>query len=181
MHLLFVCTGNVCRSPTAERLLLARASHLRLDGVSASSAGTRAVVSSAIHPEAARVIAQQGGSTAAFTARQLTERLASQSDLVITMTKHHRDSVLSLAPRLLHRTFTLTEASLLCADAGTRSIGDLVDLRPSLNAWDLMDIPDPIGQPALFFTQVGEYIAELVLPLAEFCRRAEEEASPSDA
>ncbi|MFN7241836.1 MAG: protein-tyrosine-phosphatase, partial [Dietzia cercidiphylli] len=45
-----VCTGNMCRSPLAERLLSVRAAHAGLDVV-ADSAGTRAVNGVAIHPE----------------------------------------------------------------------------------------------------------------------------------
>ena len=44
MHVLVVCTGNICRLPTAERLLLARAAELGVASLTVGSAGTRAVV-----------------------------------------------------------------------------------------------------------------------------------------
>lgn len=127
-----------------------------------SSAGTRAVVGYPIHPEAARVIEDLGGRTDPFAARQLTPRLASNADLVITMTKEHRDSALDLAPQKLHRTFTLAEAARLVSRRGARRIEDPAALRPRLTSEVVTDIVDPIGEPHKVFTAVGNRIAELV-------------------
>lgn len=162
MKLLFVCTGNICRSPTAERLAVAYAAQHGIEGLSVSSAGTRAVIGHPIHPEAAQVIEHLGGRTGGFAARQLTPRLAGDPDLVVTMTKAHRDAVLELAPHRLHRTFTLTEAALLVSEYGARRIADLAALRPQLSSNLVADIIDPIGAPREVFTAVGSSIAELV-------------------
>jgi protein-tyrosine phosphatase len=62
LHILFVCTGNICRSPSAERLATAA-------GASASSAGTRAVIGHPMHPESARVLRDLGGDPDGFVAR----------------------------------------------------------------------------------------------------------------
>jgi protein-tyrosine phosphatase len=113
-----------------------------------------------------------GGDVSNFAARQLTPRIASDADLVLTMTRAHRDTVLELAPRQLHRTFTLSEAARLASDCNARNIADLAALRPHLATHELSDIPDPIGRAADFFTTVGSQIAELLPPILELCRRS---------
>src|SRR4051795_5389163 len=55
---LFVCTGNICRSPIAERLLAAR---LPDPSIRAASAGTRAMVGYGIDQTAAHVLRRLGG------------------------------------------------------------------------------------------------------------------------
>lgn len=164
MRILFVCTGNICRSPTAERLA-------RLAGVEASSAGTRAVIGHPMHPEAARVLADLGGDPSEFVARQLKPQIAGDADLVLAMTAFHRDAVLEMAPRQLRRTFTLTEISALTGDFEPADVADLAGLRPHLRAEQVADVVDPIGQGPEVFDRVGLQIAELLRPVLEFCRR----------
>jgi protein-tyrosine phosphatase len=171
VHLLFVCTGNICRSPSGERLAAALNAQDPITGFRASSAGTRAVIAHPVHPEAARVLADLGGDPADFAARQLTAKIAADADLVLAMTREHRDAVLELAPRQLRRTFTLTEAAELITQFDPAEVGELASLRPRLRADQTPDVPDPIGQDAEVFEQVGARIAGLVAPIVEFCRR----------
>lgn len=170
--MLFVCTGNICRSPTAERLAAVSGARLQIPAFKTSSAGTRAVVAHPIHHDAARVLQDLGGNPSNFSARQFTPRIAAGADLVLTMTSAHRDAVLERAPRLLSRTFTLTEAARLSAEANARNVGDLAALRPWLATGEPADIPDPIGRDAEVFAMVGSQIAELLPPILEFCRRS---------
>ena len=86
---LVVCTGNVCRSPLAERVGQAHLSRvlpdpkvLRLD-----SAGTRAVVGSGMDPASARALQALGGDPADFRAQQLTDAIVGSADLTLTMTR----------------------------------------------------------------------------------------------
>jgi protein-tyrosine phosphatase len=125
-----------------------------------------------MHPESARVLEDLGGDPAGFAARQLTTKIASGVDLVIAMTRAHRDAVLELAPRQLHRTFTLAEAALLVSEFGAQDVTGLAALRPQLRPGDAADIPDPIGQDPEVFNNVGAMIAELVPPVMELCRRS---------
>ena len=104
-----------------------------------------------MHPDAAVVLEKLGGTASNFSARQLTSRIASDADLVLTMTRAHRDAVLELAPHRLHRTFTLSEAARLVSECNARNVADLAALRPQLAAHELSDIPDPIGQDAEYF------------------------------
>ena len=171
MHILFVCTGNICRSPTGERLAAAYAAEHGMPELLASSAGTRAVIGHPVHRDAAVVLDALGGDTSGFAARQLTAKIASTADLIIAMTSAHRDIVLETTPRQLRRTFILTEASRLASmdDAGT--LEDLARLRPRLGTKDKPDVPDPIGQSPEVFAAIGAQIADLLPPIMELCRR----------
>jgi protein-tyrosine phosphatase len=124
-----------------------------------------------IHRDAALVLEKLGGDASNFAARQLTSTIASGADLVLTMTRAHRDTVLELAPRQLHNTFTLTEAARLASAYDARDIADLATLRPNLAAHEVSDVPDPIGRSAEFFAMVCAQIADLLPPVLELCRR----------
>ena len=172
MHLLFVCTGNICRSPLAERLAAFYASRLRIPDFTVSSAGTQAVIGHPIHKNAGLILSELGGDVSNFRARQLTPKIASSADLVLTMTREHRDAVLELAPRQLRATFTLSEAAQLAEHADAHEIKDLSKLRPTLRSDEVYDVPDPIGQSQEVFTSVGYYIGELLPPILEVCLRS---------
>jgi protein-tyrosine phosphatase len=128
------------------------------------------VIAHPIHQDAALVLEKLGGEVSNFAARQLNPRIASDADLVLTMTRAHRDAVLELAPRQLHRTFTLSEAARLATECNARNVADLAALRPHLAAHELTDIVDPIGQGAEHFAMVGSQIADLLPPILELCR-----------
>lgn len=171
LHVLFVCTGNICRSPTAERLAAAYSTRHQIPDLTASSAGTRAVVSHPIHRDAERVLAGLGGDASDFAARRLTPKIVSTADLVLTMTTAHRDSVLELSPHMLNRTFSLTEAARLAHGFDISEIADFAKFRPQLDTRTITDIPDPIGQNAEVFAAVGAQIFELLQPILEVCRQ----------
>lgn len=172
LHVLFVCTGNICRSPTGERLAAELGAELQIPHFVASSAGTRAVIGHPMHPEAARVLQSMGGDPAGFSARQLTPPIANAADLVLTMTTTHRNNVLEIAPRQFRRTFTLSEAALLAADHEPATVADLAGLRHRLAGRTVADIPDPIGQEPAYFEEVGVQIARLLPSILELCRRS---------
>ena len=172
VHIIFVCTGNICRSPTAERLAIAYAGEHGIPDFTASSAGTRAVIGRPIHKDAAVVLEKLRGDASRFAARQLTSKVASSADLIVTMTRDHRDIVLEAAPRQIQRTFTLTEAARLASLDEVETLADLAALRSRLGASEILDIPDPIGQSAEVFAAVGAQIADLLPPILEVCRRA---------
>lgn len=169
---MFVCTGNICRSPTAERLALRLAIEQQISSFSASSAGTHAVVGHRMHDSAARVLTKLGGSSRDFSARQLTKRVAGDADLVLTMTRAHRDAVLELAPSKLHRTYTLAEAATLVTKLDATTPVDLSTLRSLLPATEQMDIIDPIGQTDDVFETVGETILHFLGPVVSMCARS---------
>ena len=108
--LLFVCTGNICRSPTAE--LLAAAA-LPAERFRVHSAGTYGLHGYAIEPGAARELTARGIDSASFRARRLTEELVRDADLILTATREHRGAVVTLDPHALPRTFTMREFARL--------------------------------------------------------------------
>ncbi len=95
------------------------------------------------------------------------KEIASDAELIVTMTRAHRDAVLEIAPGKLRRTFTLCEASRLISEKNARAIADLATLRPHLENSELMDVPDPIGRGAEVFAEVGAQIAALMPPIVE--------------
>jgi len=128
------------------------------------------VIGHPIEDHAADVLRELGGDPSDFAARQLSPRIASSADLVLTMSRKHRDTVLEMAPRQLHKTFTLCEAARLVIDCGAENLADLPLLRPSLAGSAVPDIPDPIGQTPEIFAQVGQQIADALWPVLQLCR-----------
>ena len=170
MHLLFVCTGNICRSPTAERLTQAFATERDLSELKVSSAGTRAVVGYGMEPRAADVLRGLGGDPAGFRARQLSPALVAEADLVLTMTTRHRDKVLTENPRAMRRTFTVLEGGRLLAIpvAGERLVQRLTQARGQ-QPWGERtdDIGDPIGQDYATFAAIGAQLVQALRPLLQ--------------
>lgn len=96
---LVVCVGNICRSPLGERLL-ARA----LPGVRVGSAGLGAVVGAAADADAQAVAAEIGVTLEGHVARQLTEVIGRDHDLILVMEPGHRAEVGRRFPQLSGRT-----------------------------------------------------------------------------
>jgi len=105
LRILTVCTGNICRSPAAERLLAARLG----PSVVVGSAGVGALVGAPVDPMMARLMRDAGLEPDGFAARAATERLVRDADLVLPLTRAHRARVVDLAPAVVRRTFTLLE------------------------------------------------------------------------
>jgi protein-tyrosine phosphatase len=122
-RILFVCSGNTCRSPLAEAI--ARSvlpSRVGFD-VEVGSAGTSASGGSPASSYSLEVARDHGLDLSSHRARALSAALIQHADLIVTMGVRHRDTVGELDPDSLESTFLLTNFS-------DRHDGD---------------IPDPIG------------------------------------
>ena len=129
-RLLLVCTGNVCRSPMAERLLragLAARAGEEAGAVEVSSAGTGALVGELMTAETAELVAARGADPAGHRARQLTAGLLAEADLVLALTRQHRATVAQLHPPVLRRVLTLREAARLAALVPPRALPESAD------------------------------------------------------
>lgn len=179
-EILFVCTGNICRSPMAERL-----GHDRLRRVlgheSASfhvaSAGTAAIVGEPIQEHAAALLRDCGIDPGDFHARQLSERLVVSADLVLTMTREHRAEIAMVVPDALPRLFTIREFARLIPVAaaeielGPAAFGRAMSLVPAVSARRAIirpgrpsddDVGDPFGGPASGYRRPFEVIEAAV-------------------
>lgn len=103
----FICTGNICRSPFAERLAAHRAAQNGLTGWTFASAGVGALVGSGMDELMAAELQARGGDPAGFAARQLSRGIVQDADLVLPLEKFHRRIVLEEYPALVRRVHTL--------------------------------------------------------------------------
>ena len=146
MMILFVCTGNTCRSPMAEmicRQMLARRlgceiCQLEDRGILVMSAGVAAMLGGRAATEAIEVLTSMKLDLSEHETQPLTEPLVRHSDLIFAMTRGHREAIVTQWPAAAERTFLLSS--------------------------DGSDISDPIGgPPERYRTCAAQLQAELEL------------------
>jgi protein-tyrosine phosphatase len=138
--LIFVCTGNTCRSPMAEAMMRRRVADalkcsdadLEEHGVMIVSAGISAQAGGRASPESAQVAQERGLDLSRHESQPLGERLLRFADLVLTLTRGHRDAIVAQWPDCASR------VKLLCRDGS--------------------DIADPIGGPIELYRRCADQI-----------------------
>jgi protein-tyrosine-phosphatase len=106
-NVLFVCTGNTCRSPLAEALFL-HATRDR-DDFEVGSAGLAASGGSARNPETAALLKKRGIATRAFGSRQVCEAILDRATHVFAMTRGHLDLLESRFPKHAEKFYLMCE------------------------------------------------------------------------
>jgi protein-tyrosine phosphatase len=172
---LFICTGNIARSPMA-RALMQRS--LDQAGVAASveSSGTMEWQRPA-EPEAIEAMASMGLDISAHISRPLAAEQIARVDIVIGLAREHvRDAAL-LCPECIPRMFTLKEIVRRSGEVGGPGRGESLEswlgrltadrtLDSLLGDSTVDDIVDPIGRPVSEYRTTAAEISGLVGPLA---------------
>ncbi len=134
---LFVCTGNTCRSPLAEHLFVKLSREAGLS-MTAASAGTQAAYGMPLSRGAAAVFAERGLGAASHRARRVDKALLDAAEAVYVMERAHRDELAKRFPDAKAKLFVLREAA---------------GLAPA-------DVEDPVGADAAEYRACAASIEE---------------------
>lgn len=146
---LFVCTGNTCRSSMAEAIakaLWTRLGDKRLP-LEFSSAGVAAFPGMNASDHAIAVLREVGIDLTSHRSRPLNSELVEKVDLILAMTRRHRDYILSLVPE------AASKVHLLAEYAFPESVSS--------------DIPDPFGGPVEVYRQVASDLETAIIRVLE--------------
>ncbi|MCL2337320.1 MAG: low molecular weight protein arginine phosphatase [Firmicutes bacterium] len=141
-RILFVCTGNTCRSVMAAALARQALAAKPLAGASVEigSAGLAALPGDGASPGAITVMGEKGVDLRGHGAVLLTRRDVEQADLVLTMSAGHREALVRLAPQCAGKIHTVAQY------AGRHG-----------------DVPDPFGRDDQVYRQVAALLETLVV------------------
>ncbi|WP_211333321.1 hypothetical protein [Terracoccus luteus] len=182
--ILFVCSGNICRSPVAAALLRG---HLEQWPVEVESAGLIARDGLPVEPKmvkAAQGLGVQAPDLSGFRSRRATSEMLEQADLVLTATRSQRADVVREAPSTVRTAFTLKEFAAYVSDiadlleqageAKPHTVADVVALVPLVRGERVRagspDITDPMGRSSRTHVRATREIAEAVARVARGLR-----------
>lgn len=173
LSVLFVCTGNVCRSPFAELLLRERVPQL-----SVASRGVHALTGSPMDAQMAKELEERGASSRGFVAAQVTETDL-HADLVLTASRRQRAYLIDEFPSAARRIGLLGHVPELAARAMSDPTAALLE---HIAAWSRSalpsgrDVPDPYGknmeEAAASAFMITELVDQLVPLLSTVSRDA---------
>ena len=159
-NILFVCTGNVCRSPMAEGIF--RHAVQGRGGYRVMSAGLGAVEGQPPSPYAVQAVRELGIDIASQRSRMLTPELVQQADYIFGMTHSHIDTVMLLYPHAAEKAFLL------------REFDETLDLFEK-------DISDPIGGSYDVYVSCRDQIEQGIASVLRFLEQGEAAAAlPAD-
>jgi len=140
---LFVCTGNSCRSVMAE-YLMKRMLGDRKD-VQVISAGTGAYVTMGASSETLEVLRKEGINATMHRSQPVNRTMLKKADLILVMTQTHRRQILDICPTVEKRVYLLKEFAKMSSGSGIS-----------------LDISDPIGKPKEVYEECIITIKEII-------------------
>ena len=165
-NILFVCTGNTCRSPMAAALLrqLLNERGGKFQKIRVSSAGLYAYPGAPASTEAVETMRGYGVNLSSHLARELAREELAAADLILTMTNAQKEQIIKIDPGVKGRTFVLREYIKAHNPAGK----------------DRWDVPDPFGQPLAVYQQCAADLEKDLRALIDLLA-VETEAEMDDA
>lgn len=149
---LFVCTGNTCRSVMAEHLMRHYAQEAGLD-IDVASAGVGAFSGDEATEHTLTVLAEMGIDASQHRSRRMHPLLLEEFDLILPMTESHRRALLDLLPERERE--AAAEKIFLLKEYGKRTGFQGQDLKDEIEK----DIQDPFGQSLEVYRRTRDEIA----------------------
>jgi protein-tyrosine-phosphatase len=171
VKVLFVCTGNLCRSPMAEALLRHLLEERGCRRMEVASAGTWAAAGYPATSEAVATLSGRGIDLGPHRSRPLDASELASADLVVAMTSVHVREITRESPEARDKVILLKElAELDVEDGGGRTLPErlaalLSARRPAPRR--SLDVDDPIGLPASAYERCARELEAGVHALAD--------------
>ena len=141
-NILFVCTGNICRSPFAHALFTKLVNQRQLIGIAVESAGLLALPGNSATYMAQRVAKEFGADLAGHKAKSVSKALVAWSSLILVMEKSHEDTLVSDFPEAKGKTRLIRHFARF--GSKRRGIADPYGLKYEAYRFCFLDIEDAV-------------------------------------